>query len=77
MIPESVGQRVPAIAQYLSSNNGIEAVEVRAAMLKAEKLLSNILPSSIAARLKAGESPIGDLHKHVTIMFTDIVGVPP
>mmetsp|Transcript_112025 Transcript_112025/g.194524 ORF Transcript_112025/g.194524 Transcript_112025/m.194524 type:complete len:1980 (-) Transcript_112025:1595-7534(-) len=73
MIPEDVVNKVPAIAEYLNAA-GSEAVEVRAAMMKAEKLLRNILPPSITARLKAGESPIGDLYTNVTLMCTDMVG---
>ena len=48
--------------------------QVRAAMMKSEKLLRNILPPSITARLKKGESPIGDSYFDVTLMFTDMVG---
>ena len=73
--------QVPAIAAYLQITGseaveitGSEAVELRLAMMKSEKLLRNILPPSITARLKKGESPIGDLYKNVTLMFTDLVG---
>ena len=50
------------------------STQVRTAMMRSEKLLRNILPPSITARLRAGESPIGDLYKNVTLMFTDMVG---
>jgi class 3 adenylate cyclase len=72
-IPEDIVRKVPAIASYLQIA-GSEAVEVRAAMMKSEKLLRNILPPSITARLKKGESPIGDSYFDVTLMFTDMVG---
>ena len=41
---------------------------------RSEQLLLNILPRDIAARLKAGESPIADRIPDVTILFCDIVG---
>ncbi|MBD2579979.1 adenylate/guanylate cyclase domain-containing protein [Oscillatoria sp. FACHB-1406] len=39
-----------------------------------ERLLLNILPHSIAQRLKNGESPIADYFEEVSILFADIVG---
>jgi class 3 adenylate cyclase/CheY-like chemotaxis protein len=41
---------------------------------KAEDLLLNILPASIAKRLKQRENPIVDSFTDVTVMFADIVG---
>lgn len=41
---------------------------------RSENLLLNILPSEIAERLKAGESPIADEIAEVTVLFCDIVG---
>jgi PAS domain S-box-containing protein len=38
-----------------------------------ERLLENILPKSIAHRLKAGEKLIADTFSNVTILFSDIV----
>ena len=40
---------------------------------RAEKLLLNILPQSIADRLKASDLRIADSHEAVTIMFADLV----
>ena len=40
---------------------------------KSDNLLLNIMPESIAKRLKAGEQVIADTHDAVTVMFTDIV----
>lgn len=40
---------------------------------KTEKLLLNILPKSIAERLKNGESSIADRFDDVTVLFADIV----
>ncbi len=41
---------------------------------KAEKLLLNILPSSIAEQLKAQKSTIAENFTEVTVLFADIVG---
>ncbi|MDJ1182382.1 adenylate/guanylate cyclase domain-containing protein [Roseofilum sp. BLCC_M143] len=41
---------------------------------KSERLLLNILPYSIAERLKQGHNPIADWFPQVTILFADIVG---
>ena len=41
---------------------------------RSEALLLNILPKSIATRLKGGEEPIADFYQDVTVLFTDIVG---
>jgi hypothetical protein len=42
--------------------------------LSNELLLLNMLPMSIAARLKANEGPIHDGHENVSILFADICG---
>lgn len=41
---------------------------------RTEQLLLNILPKSIAARMKAGEERIADACPSVTVMFSDLVG---
>ena len=41
---------------------------------KSDELLGNILPASIAARLKADDRPIADGLDNVTMLFADIVG---
>ena len=41
---------------------------------KSERLLLNILPRIIAARLMQGESVIADKHDSVTVAFADLVG---
>jgi DNA-binding response OmpR family regulator len=48
--------------------------EIERERKKAEDLLLNILPDTIAQRLKQGESPIADIFMDVTVMFADIVG---
>ena len=40
---------------------------------QSERLLLNILPADIAARLKSGENPIADRKTEVTVLFADIV----
>src|ERR1043166_2907458 len=39
-----------------------------------ERLLLNVLPPAIAARLKAGETTIADAFPDVTVLFADLVG---
>nr|WP_272871546.1 adenylate/guanylate cyclase domain-containing protein [Ruegeria lacuscaerulensis] len=41
---------------------------------ESERLLHNILPVTVADRLKAGEDQIADEHPRVAVMFVDIVG---
>ena len=41
---------------------------------KSERLMLNILPKSIATRLKAGDESISDSYKNATILFSDLVG---
>jgi class 3 adenylate cyclase len=44
---------------------------------KSEKLLLNVLPASIARRLKAGERPLADRFEEVSVLFADLVGFTP
>ena len=44
---------------------------------RSEGLLLNVLPLSIASRLKAGESTIADRFSRATILFADIVDFTP
>lgn len=41
---------------------------------RADGLLLNVLPTSIATRLKSGQKTLAELHPAVTILFADIVG---
>jgi class 3 adenylate cyclase len=54
-----------------------EAVRTRQALAleqqRSERLLLNVLPAPIAARLKAGEGVIADAFPEVTVLFADIV----
>jgi len=66
--------------QLVEYNRTLEdKVRVRTAELatekeKSESLLLNILPNSIANRLKQGERTIADKFSEVTVLFSDIVG---
>ena len=44
---------------------------------RADALLLNVLPGSIASRLLAGERTIADEYPSVTVLFADIVGFTP
>jgi adenylate cyclase len=45
-----------------------------AAERRSERLLLNVLPEAIAARLKRGEEPIADHHDDITVLFADLAG---
>jgi adenylate cyclase len=40
-----------------------------------ERLLLNVLPASIAARMKQGESPIVDMHQEASVLIAELVGL--
>jgi class 3 adenylate cyclase len=50
------------------------AIENASERERSEQLLLNIMPASIAERLKRGETRIADLYDSVTVMFIDLVG---
>ena len=49
-------------------------LEILEANRKSEELLLNVLPATIAERLKQGEEPIADGFDDVTVLFADLVG---
>jgi class 3 adenylate cyclase len=51
--------------------------EIQAEREKSDRLLLNILPQSIADRLKAGETMIADHFDCATVLFADLVGFTP
>jgi class 3 adenylate cyclase len=53
------------------------AREVERANAENERLLLNILPASIAARLRHGEGLIADRFEEVAVLFADVVGFTP
>jgi adenylate cyclase len=44
---------------------------------RSERLLLNVLPAPVAARLKREEGVIADAHEAVTVLFADIAGFTP
>jgi class 3 adenylate cyclase len=44
---------------------------------KSESLLLNVLPASIARRLKNGERPLADRFEKAAVLFADLVGFTP
>ena len=51
--------------------------EIQAEREKSERLLLNILPRSVADRLKSGETMIADHFDCATVLFADLVGFTP
>lgn len=51
-----------------------QVLALAAEKARAEELLLNVLPSSIAERLKRGQRPIADGFPRVSVLFADIVG---
>jgi adenylate cyclase len=49
----------------------------RAAEARSEELLTNAIPTGIAARLKRGEEHIAEGYPDVTVLFADIAGFTP
>jgi class 3 adenylate cyclase len=54
-----------------------QAAELAEAHATSERLLVNVLPSSVAERLKGGETPIADAYADATVLFADLVGFTP
>ena len=72
--------RITAVAEFefgfinVYATDITAARQVEAAHAENEKLLLNILPAPIAARLRAGEQIIADRHEDLSLLFADIVG---
>jgi class 3 adenylate cyclase len=64
-----------ALTAYLLLQYAIRARD--AAMASSERLLLNILPKSIADRLKRHEGSIAEAHEDVTVLFADVVDFTP
>ncbi|TAE24240.1 MAG: hypothetical protein EAZ92_13575 [Candidatus Kapaibacterium sp.] len=70
---------VPFVTSALTNAHAYTALEEERSIVEQERhisetLLLNILPQSIAARLKSGERAIADYFESVTVLFADIVG---
>ncbi len=63
-----------AVMRYFQSQKERTLLELSQEQARSEKLLLNILPKSIANRLKDNDMRIADSHEEVTILFADIVG---
>ena len=63
-----------AVMRYFQSQKERTLHELALEQGRSEKLLLNILPKSIANRLKNNDMRIADSHESVTILFADIVG---
>jgi len=63
-----------AVMRYFQSQKERTLLELSHEQARSEKLLLNILPKSIANRLKENDMRIADSHEAVTILFADIVG---
>ena len=54
-----------------------QAAELTLAHATSERLLLNVLPESVAERLKSGETTIADGFDDATVLFADLVGFTP
>ena len=63
--------------KLLRDKEKVLLVEISKEKEKSDKLLLNILPKTIADRLKSGEKIIADKHDEVSILFADIVKFTP
>ena len=62
-----------AVMRYFQSQKERTLHELELEQARSEKLLLNVLPKSIASRLKDNDMRIADSHEAVTILFADIV----
>ena len=63
-----------AVMRYFQSQKERTLLALNLEQARSERLLLNILPKSIANRLKNNDMRIADSHESVTILFADIVG---
>jgi class 3 adenylate cyclase len=64
-----------ALTAYLLLQYSVRARD--AALASSERLLLNVLPASIAVRLKRHEGRIAEAHADVTVLFADVVDFTP
>jgi guanylate cyclase len=65
------------LLQYFVRERERYAAALAVEQERSERLLLNVLPEPIAARLKAGESPIADGFGQVGVLFADLAGFTP
>lgn len=63
-----------AVMRYFQSQKERTLQDLAVEQARSEKLLLNVLPQSIADRLKNNDMRIADSHDSVTVLFADIVG---
>jgi adenylate cyclase len=63
-----------AVMRYFQSQKERTLKELALEQGRSEKLLLNVLPKSIANRLKDNDMRIADSHESVTVLFADIAG---
>ena len=64
-------------AVYLYTENLVSESRLDKERQRSESLLLNIMPQSIATRLKNGETGIADDYDNVSVLFSDLVGFTP
>jgi class 3 adenylate cyclase len=70
----TVGVLIGHIVHHLLRDNFFAHRQADAERARAERLLHNMLPEPIAARLQHRPGPVGDRFEDVTVLFADIVG---
>lgn len=70
-------QTLSVLLQRISEDLTEAKEEIELLHQESERLLLNVLPTSIASRLKSGEMVIADSFSDVTVLFADIVGFTP
>lgn len=68
-----IGLLAGIIVEKYSRNEFISSLVISQEKAKSESLLLNVLPASIAERLKAGETMVADEFSEATVLFADIV----
>ena len=71
------GAIVFTLLAVFASERRAALAALRVEQVKAENLLLNILPRSIAERLKADDRPIADQFDSASILFADVVDFTP
>jgi class 3 adenylate cyclase len=66
-----------ALLQYFVRARERALAALKLEQAKSERLLLNVLPQPVAARLKEQEGVIADVYPDVTVLFEDIVGFTP
>jgi adenylate cyclase len=65
------------LLQYFVRARGRALAELEVERAKSERLLLNVLPASVASRLKESDEVIADGFGAATVLFADIVGFTP